>query len=349
MKKVSVVVPVYNKQPYLKESLESLLSDSSENIEFLLIDDASTDGSLSILENASKNDSRVRILKNSSNLGVSSTRNRGICEAKGEYIGFFDADDIVSSGFYQTLYQTATHYRKRPDMVVGNLTIYGGLSTYLLGKQSYTNTQVEIPNVLQPYLPFSLQRHQFFTKEVPSCCNKIYHRNFLKERRFPDYIKEDVYFHSWVSHDAKRVVEDRSVNYYYCVNHSERDNSAFKHPCGDFIELIDAYYWSLLKIGDSPLLVDALKKFQCQILESFLHQCVCWEIPYPEKVKLIGTVYDYCVHLDPEFQSTTTDLSLKIIEMYQQYLVANQNPTDDIRKIEKRLSVLSKIYPRCRS
>jgi len=341
MEKVSVIVPVYNKQSYLKESLDSLLSDSSENMEFLLIDDASTDDSISILEEASRRDPRVRLLKNPSNLGVSSTRNRGIYEANGEYIGFFDADDIVSPGFYQTLYQTAIHHRKRPDIVVGNLTIYEGLSTYLLGKQSSTN-------VIKSYLPFFLQRHQFFSKEVPSCCNKIYHRDFLKDKRFPDYIKEDVYFHSWTSREAKCVLEDRSVNYYYCINHSERDSSSFRHPSGDFIELIDAYYWSLLKIGDSPLLVGALKKFQCQIFKSFLQQCTCWEIPYYEKVKLVGTIYDYCIHLYPQFQNMDTDLSQKITEMYQQYLRESQNPTDDIKEIEKRLSVLSKIYPKHR-
>ena len=348
LKKISVIVPVYNKQPYLKESLNSLLSDASEDIEFLLIDDASADSSLSILEEFSKNDSRVRLLKNSSNLGVSYTRNRGIREAEGEYIGFFDADDMVSPGFYKTLYQTAIHHRKRPDMVVGNFTIYDKVLEYLLKNHSFEflKMQLKTPNVIYSYLPFSLQRHRFFTKESSSCCNKIYHRDFLEGKNFPDYMKEDFYFHSWVSHDAKCVLENRSVDYYYCIDYSERDSSSFSHPNGDFIELVDAYYWSLLKIGDSPLLVEAMKKCQCQIFESFLHQCTCWEIPYREKVKLVGTVYDYCVHLYPKFQSISTDLSHKIFEMYQQYLAETQNPTDDIREIEKRLSVLSKVYPR---
>jgi len=346
VEKVSVIVPVYNKQTYLKESLDSLLSDSSQNIEFLLIDDASTDHSFSILEEFSKNDSRVRLLKNQSNQGVSYTRNRGIREAEGEYIGFFDADDIVSPGFYQSLYQTATNHRKRPDMVVGNLTIYAGLSTCLLKKQSSIKIQPENSKVIYSHLPFSLQRYRFFTREVPSCCNKIYHRDFLEQKNFPDYMKEDIYFHSWVSHDAKHVLENRSVNYYYCINHSERDHSSFRHPSGDFMEFIDAYYWSLLKIGDSPSLVSALKKFQCLVFESFLYQCIHWEIPYYEKVKLVGTVYDYCIHLYPQFESMDTGFSKKIEEMYQQYLTENQNQSDDIRELEKKLSVLSKVYPR---
>ncbi len=348
MEKVSVIVPVYNKQSYLGESLNSLLSDSSENIEFLLIDDCSTDHSFSILEEVANNDSRVRLLRNSLNSGVSYTRNRGIKEAEGEYIGFFDADDMVGPGFYQTLYQTALYHKKRPDMVVGNFTIYGGLLINLLKNQSSLNTKLKLSRILYPGLPFSLQRHRFFMREVPSCCNKIYHRDFLKEKHFPDYIKEDIYFHSWVCHDAKCVLEDRSVYYYYCINHSERDNLSFNHPTGDFMELIDAYYWALLKIGDSSLLVNELKKLQCQVFESFLNRCVYWEIPHHEKVKLIGTVYDYCLNLYPKFCGMGTDLSQKIFQIYQQYLAQNEHPTNDIKEIERNLSILSKTYPRHR-
>ena len=348
MEKVSVIVPVYNKQSYLRESLNSLLADPSENIEFLIIDDCSTDHSFSILEEVAHNDSRVHLLKNSMNSGVSYTRNRGIEEARGEYIGFFDADDMIELGFYQTLYQTALHHRKRPDMVVGNFTIYGGLLVDLLKNQSSLNTKLELPKILYSGLPFSLQRHRFFTREVPSCCNKIYHRDFLKEKHFPDYIKEDVYFHSWVCHDAKCVLEDRSVYYYYCINHSERDNLSFNHPTGDFMELIDAYHWALLKIGDSPLLVNALKRYQCQAFDSFLHRCIYWEIPHHEKVKLIGTVYDYCVHLYPKFQGMNTGVSQKVAQIYQQYLEQNEHSADNIQGIEKNLSILSKIYPRHR-
>lgn len=348
MEGVSVVVPVYNKQQYLKESLGSLLSDSSLNMEFLLIDDFSTDHSFSILKEIAANDSRIRLFRNPSNLGVSYTRNRGIHEAKGEYIGFFDADDIVSLGFYQDLYQTAIHYRKRPDMVVGNLKVHQGFIDYLSGSDSLISIKSSKKNlhIINPYLPFCLQRHKFLLQESPSCCNKIYHRDFLKGKEFPDYIKEDFCFHSLVSHDAKTVLENEDVYYYYCVDHSERDDSYFSRPTGDFMELIDAYYWCLLKIGDSLSLVNALKEVQCRIFESFLEQCICWEIPHHEKVELVGTTYDYCIHLYPKFQISSLYLADRVSQLYSHYLLGHQNSLDGVKQLEKRLSVLSKLYPR---
>ena len=334
MKNLSIVVPIYNKAKYLEDSLNSLLKNQSSETEILLIDDASRDDSFSIISEFAQKNNHVRVLKNESNAGVSYTRNKGIYEANGEYIGFFDADDSVDDRFYQTLYQTAIKKRKHPDMIVGNLTTSIQNSSFPINKEA----------ILNPYLPFSLQRKKFFYKESLSCCNKIYHRDFLEGKKFPDYINEDIYFHNLVCHTAKKVIENRNVNYYYHTEHSERSLSYFNQPNGNFIEFIEGYNWTLSKVGNQSCLNDSFKKTQCILFQSFLEFCIDWNLPYHEKRKLIGTIVDYCIHLCPEMEAKNFGEIHFII--YLDYLKQKGSQEFTTKELEKKLTLLSKIYPR---
>lgn len=91
---VSVVMPVYNCEKYVEESIRSVLEQTYEEFEIIAIDDASTDNSLTILKELEHLDHRLRVIENKLNIGVSKTRNKGIEMAKGEWIAFLDSDDI---------------------------------------------------------------------------------------------------------------------------------------------------------------------------------------------------------------------------------------------------------------
>ncbi len=92
MKKVSVIVPIYNMEEYLEECLNSIISQSLLDIEILCLDDGSTDKSLKILQEYAKKDDRI-VVVSQENIGVGATRNRGISLARGEYVAFLDPDD----------------------------------------------------------------------------------------------------------------------------------------------------------------------------------------------------------------------------------------------------------------
>ena len=92
--KISVVMPVYNGEKYLREAIESILDQTYQDFEFIMVNDASTDGSGSILSEFANLDQRIRILTNESNLGIAGATNRGIAQARGEYIALMDQDDI---------------------------------------------------------------------------------------------------------------------------------------------------------------------------------------------------------------------------------------------------------------
>lgn len=90
---VTVFMPVYNVEKYIRESLESILNQTYKNLEILIIDDGSTDLSSSIINEY--NDRRIRLIHNEGNKGLPYTRNRGLKEATGKYLAIFDADDIA--------------------------------------------------------------------------------------------------------------------------------------------------------------------------------------------------------------------------------------------------------------
>lgn len=113
MPKISVILPVFNTQDFLKNSIESCLKQSLSDIEIIIIDDKSTDSSLKIIE--SYKDERIKIIKNKENLGTFLSRNEGIKIANGEYIIFLDGDDYLENESLEILYDLAVS--KSADMV----------------------------------------------------------------------------------------------------------------------------------------------------------------------------------------------------------------------------------------
>ncbi|MBQ6624129.1 MAG: glycosyltransferase [Mogibacterium sp.] len=118
--KVSVILPVYNVEPYIGKCIESLRSQTLKELEFIFVDDKSTDKSISIVEDAAKEDSRIRILYNDENIGPGPSRNRGIEAARGEYLSFVDPDDYLDENYYEVLYNLATE--KNADVVKAHVS-----------------------------------------------------------------------------------------------------------------------------------------------------------------------------------------------------------------------------------
>jgi len=90
---VSVIMPVYNCAAYVEEAIRSVMGQTCENWELLVIDDGSKDETFAVAQRLAQEDARVTALKNPENMGVARTRNRGLAEARGEYIAFLDGDD----------------------------------------------------------------------------------------------------------------------------------------------------------------------------------------------------------------------------------------------------------------
>lgn len=101
---ISIVVPVFNGEKYLKECINSIKNNEYKNIEIIIVDDGSTDKTLNIANSLSEEDSRIRVI-HQDNAGVSTARNKGIDNAKGEYICFVDSDDFISKDYIGYFYK----------------------------------------------------------------------------------------------------------------------------------------------------------------------------------------------------------------------------------------------------
>lgn len=107
--KISVIIPVYNVEPYLRRCLDSVIRQTYTNLEIILVDDGSTDGSSAVCDEYKEKDSRILVI-HKENGGVSSARNAGLEMATGEWIGFVDSDDWVETDMYEYLYELAKEH-----------------------------------------------------------------------------------------------------------------------------------------------------------------------------------------------------------------------------------------------
>lgn len=101
--KISVIVPVYNVEKYIRQCLESIINQTYKNLEIIIVNDGTRDNSMKIVEEY-LSDERIRVI-NKENGGISSARNRGIEEATGEYVSFVDSDDWLEIDLYERIVQ----------------------------------------------------------------------------------------------------------------------------------------------------------------------------------------------------------------------------------------------------
>lgn len=214
MAKVSIIVPVYNVEKYLRKCLNSLINQTLKDIEIICINDGSTDKSLEILEEYKNRDSRI-ILLNQENSGQSIARNNGIKKATGEYLGFVDPDDWVDLDYYEKLYNAAS--TNDTDIAVGGIIRVTGIK-----KKKFLNFEKETITD-NTNLKFELCD----VPEKSYVWNKIYKTEKLKEigLEFEKGIfYEDCIFTPQALFYLGEIVTVPNIHYYYL----RRGNSTVK-------------------------------------------------------------------------------------------------------------------------
>lgn len=119
---VSIIIPTYNRKPYLKEALESVFNQTHRNLEVIIVDDASTDGTAELVEELIADEPRARLIRKDRNQGACHSRNLGLDAATGTYIKFFDSDDVLLP---QAIERQLAHFAENPnaDLVACQTTI----------------------------------------------------------------------------------------------------------------------------------------------------------------------------------------------------------------------------------
>ena len=116
---ISIIVPVYNVEKYIHQCIDSILLQTFTDFEVLLVDDGASDHSGSICDEYAHRDSRIRVF-HQENAGVSVARNKGLCEAIGEYVTFVDSDDWIKPDYLNELYKCLLERNRGKGLILGS-------------------------------------------------------------------------------------------------------------------------------------------------------------------------------------------------------------------------------------
>lgn len=205
--KVSIIVPAYNVEDYIEACLNSLVNQTLEEIEIIIVNDGATDSTPQIIEKYAQKDSRIKII-NQKNQGQASARNRGIEASVGEFIGFIDSDDYVDLEYFEKLYATAK--KNNADMTIASILKHK--KDYLRYNAKYT--KFEIAEKVKDKIKLCADKKKRFFY----VWNKLCKTNVIKNNSifFPEgQVFEDVIFSAKVVYYSNKIVSVPDINYHY--------------------------------------------------------------------------------------------------------------------------------------
>lgn len=204
-------------EKYLPKCLESLIKQTLKDIEIICVNDGSMDNSLAILKEFASKDSRIKIIDNQ-HQGVAKTRNTGIEQSTGEYIGFVDSDDYIDIDFFEKLYNSAT--KSNSDIAIASILKHKNFFNIYNAKYTKEETAITIQDKIKLCED---KKHFFFY-----AWNKIYHSGFIKENniKFSEgQIYEDVMFAIKALYYSNKIISVYGTKYHYI----EHENSLTKY------------------------------------------------------------------------------------------------------------------------
>lgn len=218
---VSIIVPVYNVEKYLEDCIDSLINQTYNKIEILLINDGSTDKSKIICEKYLKIDDRIKLI-NKLNGGLSDARNVGIDLATGEYLTFVDSDDVLSNKFIEKMLKVALD--TKTDIVCSRYMRFKEKNKIIEAKENIKNVMI--------LDSFKFLKNVFYqydqTLYSVSACSKIYKKDIFRTLRYPKgKLYEDVAIISDLMEMTNKIAVLDEILYFYRISENSITNSKF--------------------------------------------------------------------------------------------------------------------------
>ncbi|WP_338449835.1 glycosyltransferase [Niallia oryzisoli] len=292
--KVSVIIPVYNAEKYITECIESLINQTLEECEFIFVNDGSKDRSSYIINEFKEKDRRI-ILINQENQGVSMARNNGLNAARGEYVGFVDADDYIKQDMYERLYNSAI--KDDCDIVISNF-----------------ESEMDGHKVITSY-PFPV--------------NKRLHKNYIEEEILPHFIMEDNLNTAWNKIYRKKIIKDNNVIFPCNVALGEDgifNMDAFSYAATvKYIEYMGYHYREVKGSATRDILQKdyfkrALEVYSSELPRVFADRIKKKKIEKLKAIKLVNSVLAYIyIYFTP-----TKDLAFRRRYQYVRDMISNK-------------------------
>ncbi|MGL5917892.1 MAG: glycosyltransferase [Cetobacterium sp.] len=283
---LTIIVPVYNVQKYLKECLESIYKIKNINYEVILINDGSTDKSLEILEEYLELYPKITKIIDKKNGGLSSARNAGIREAKGEYISFIDSDDIIDYKQFEAFFKEGQNLDL--DIMVGNMRYF---TDQKIGEPLFRSKEIKEFTVGKGTKFFAtlFEGTKCFREEV---VDDIYKREFICENKLyfhDNLIHEDSYFTPMAYLKAKKIKYIDKSFYYY----RQRSGSIMSNVTDSSIDSLEKICFMLL--NEYSKTDDFGKKALSKLIPSFykvvLYRYINLNKNYKEKLKNYRSIF----------------------------------------------------------
>lgn len=217
MKKISIIVPVYNVEALLPRCLDSICGQTFRDLEIILVDDGATDGSGRICDEYARKDARIRVI-HQPNAGLAGARNTGLQIAEGEYVGFVDSDDRIAPDMYETLLDSITS--READIAV--------CARFLETEAGEVSPMWVLPE------PQMMDSHEAVRRLLrgdgldAAAWDKLYRRELFDGLRYPlKYVSEDIPVTYRLLCRAKRIVHCGKPLYYYLQRAGSLSHAAF--------------------------------------------------------------------------------------------------------------------------
>ena len=329
MPKISVIIPVYNVEKYLRQCLDSLVNQTFKDIEVICVDDCSTDGSFKILQEYAQKDSRFIVLKQEVNQGPGVARNRGLDVATGDYIMFLDPDDWYELDACESAYNQIE--ANQNDFVLFAMNYYYQKSGELKFKNHALKPYFE--NIDNPKIKLEDLEHNFIVNYFS--VSYIFRLKFLKDfniRYTNTYNYEDHWFLTNVFINAKTMSVLNRALYNYRI----RNNSLSRSNTKKSIEL-SIVKNRIIALLETKSVNERVKKY---IYAHTIQNSISWLNEEKNNPKLMyNNIKDTFLSMDTDYieKNIKTILHKKDYKQYQQIIKQNFYTYSFVNKILKSL------------
>ncbi len=285
MAKVSVIVPTYQVETMISSCLTSIMNQTEKDLEVIVVDDASKDHTVDIVEKIQKKyPDKIKLCVQKENKGAGAARNKGLEIASGAYIGFVDGDDIIHPNMYEEMVFGMQY--ERVDIVRTNVKCFQSEKEFSIQKD---------PSFGKGGIFTTFRQPQIICWSDPACWNKLFRRELLEGKKFDEgVIFEDCSFSYPLYVDARRVAHFKSCHYFYRQNEKGVSQSVQKvNPAiADIFPVLDSFEEKVSKLPRQIFFKEELRKIKQQLLLYRMIEVMDWKIKEEGKQSLLFLLDD---------------------------------------------------------